>query len=209
MKDHLIVTTPARVPAFSGGNLRTTVGIHDAFEITAGPIQQCKFTASLGVCRDTWGRDGWTWGISHILGYGPWQSWMSWGFDPCTGHACVDDCSGSLLESPQDSTPICRIDKCHQHMCIPGIQAFRIYGIVRAAKRPRLTKAHGMNDLIHASMNGPIPMVRTGPVLVYHNPKVYPYSINWPMLCCDECTDPSLLCMDQSRWYELDLFHVP
>jgi hypothetical protein len=43
---------------------------------------------------------------------------------------CVDDCGGSLPESPQDSIPICRIDRCHQYICISGIGAFRIYGII-------------------------------------------------------------------------------
>jgi hypothetical protein len=33
-------------------------------------------------------------------------------------------------------------------MCISGMEAFTIYGIVRAAKRPRLTKADGMNGPI-------------------------------------------------------------
>jgi hypothetical protein len=33
-------------------------------------------------------------------------------------------------------------------MCISGIEAFTIYGIVRAEKRPRLTKAEGMNGSI-------------------------------------------------------------
>jgi hypothetical protein len=33
-------------------------------------------------------------------------------------------------------------------MCISGMEAFTIYGIGRAAKRPRLTKADGMNGSI-------------------------------------------------------------
>jgi hypothetical protein len=79
--------------------------------------------------------------------------------DACTGCACIDDCSSSLLESPQDSILICRIDRCHQYMCISGIEAFRAYGIVRAAKRVRLTEADGMNGLVPGPMNGPIPTV--------------------------------------------------